>query len=1138
VRRIWLVLALGARSLFVLVQTPLAAQNPAVLTGRVSSVFGAPLSGASVVIDTMSVSATANAEGRYSITIPPSRVAGQSAVLRARAIGFAPETRTIIVTAGSQTHDFVLRRDVNRLEEVVVTGTVAATSQKKLAYSLTRLDDMDMPVPTVNALLQLQGKVPGARVMQPSGRPGAAPAILLRGPKSLAGGGRQQGPLIIVDGTILNVGAQDINPGDVENVEVIMGAAASSLYGSRAGAGVIQITTKSGRRGPPGTRFTLRSEYGLTDVQNEYAYATRHILLMDEHNERFCIKVAGLPTCSRTVDFEAERRRINNVPTSDALPPYAFERDYGIGGVSSVAELKGLFQVNQWPTTYNPIAQIVTGRALRNNTVDVTSRSGTAAYFASLSDLAEQGAIRYLGGYRRNTARVNVDESVGDEWSISLRSAFARGTQFPATSVDAGSGSTENFFRLTRVPPSVDLLRRDDMGRLYIRSNPLAQGGQNANPLYAFENTRGQLDDDRFLASIAVRHTPLAWLSLEGTASADRRRTEEFDYRDRDYRTTAAFGQFFGGTHGSAFEESTADLSQNVMLSARAESEFLGRWRGALTARYSYEQQERQSSSGYGEQLAVTGVETLKNATLNTELLSAASSVRAIGAIAGGRLEYSERYIVDGLVRYDGSSLFGAEERWHPYYRASLAWRVSDEPFWPLRRVVDDGKLRASVGTAGGRPRFEAQYEAFAVGSGGQVSPTATLGNRYLKPEHTIETEYGFDAEVLHRYGLSVTYARDITTDQILRIPAPAASGYSSQWENAGTLNGKTWEVMLRVPIVTKRDFVWTSQLGWDRNRTYITGLNRPPFFVDVTNTATGGTNGIRFFYGPGERYGTLYGRRYARACSELPPPFDTQCGPGQEWQTNDEGYVVWVGQGHTWQEGITSNLWQATRPGCVKNGVGLAAAGPDECSRRGGVVNAPWGAPNTHWGMPTILRDSTAAPLVAPLGNTLPDYRVTMSHNVRWHRASVYGLLDLSVGNRVYNMERHWSLGDFMAREEDQNGKTPETAKPIGYYWRASEPLSSLGTGGFYGDLLGSNRTTEDGSYTKLRELSIGYELAAAWSVSLIGRNLYTWTRYSGWDPEVGSDTGMPSSAAIATGGMYQYPPTRTFTLALTARF
>jgi hypothetical protein len=577
------------------------------------------------------------------------------------------------------------------------------------------------------------------------------------------------------------------------------------------------------------------------------------------------------------------------------------------------------------------------------------------------------------------------------------------------------------------------------------------------------------------------------------------------------------------------------------MLGGRATFDVGTDMHGAVTTRYSYEREDKQASFGYGEGLAITDLVTLGNATTNILTASDRSAATSIGVIAGSQFVYKERYIFDGLLRYDGSSLFGAEERWHPYYRASFAWRLSQEPFWPAPRFVNDLKLHASVGTAGGRPRFNAQYETFSLGSGGSVTAT-TLGNRRLKPEHTIETEYGLDAEVLRKYGASVTYARDITTDQLLRVPAPAGSGYPNVWQNAGTLDGKTWEIALRIPFVSAHDFAWSSQLGWDRNRTYITALGTAPFFGDA-GPVQGGA-GVRFYYAPGERFGTIYGRRFATRCSDLPPPFNAQCGPGKEWQPNDEGYIVWVGQGHSWRDGITQNLWQAARPGCLKDGAAITATGINDCLARGGVVNAPWGTPATHWGMPTVWRDSSAALAVVPIGNTMPDYRLTMSHNVRWRRLNLYGLFDRSVGNRVFNMERQWSLADFMVREEDQDGKSELTAKPLGYYWRASAPANA-GVGGFYDDgLVGNNRTVEDGSYTKLREASVTYDIGIVpmapgeWSVSVIGRNLYTWTRYSGWDPEVGLPAGRSNSAALTTGGMFQYPPTRTFTIAVSARF
>jgi len=1114
------------------------AQGEVVVTGRISSGAGTALPGASVAIERMRIAVVAGADGRYRITLATDSARVKPIVLRVRAIGYAPQTKVIVVSPGVQQQDFALSPDVNRLEEVVVTGTVNALALKEVPFSIVRLDASDLPVTATNPLRELQGRAPGSLIVQPSGRPGASPAIVLRGPKAISAGGRTQGPLILLDGAIVNAGTQDINAEDIESIEVIKGAAASTLYGSRAGAGVIQITTKSPQRAAPSAHFAVKTEYGFDDVQREYAYARRHFLLMDDQRQRFCIKVTGQPVCSRTVDFAQEVRRINDVLSTEALTPYTFERDYAIANGPSTVELKGLFQVNQWPTSYDPIAQIFSDGRFLNNTAEMTGRAGGTAYFVSASNLSEDGALRYLKGYRRQSARANVEQT-GRDWRVLLTSTYSRGTQFPATTGNADT--TDDFFRVTRAPPGVDLLRRDQSGRLFIRSNPLFQGAQNANPLYALENSRGQLQSDRFIASLAARYQPVSWLEFDATQSTDRSRSTDFLYLDRETRTTGPFGTTFGGTRGMIREGSAADLSQNLMMGGRATFAASSDVRGVFTARYSLEHEDKQTASGYGEGLAITGLTTLGNATTNIRTTSDRSAVTAIGIITGTQLTYKDRYIFDGLVRYDGSSLFGEDERWHPYYRGSMAWRVSEEPFWQIHSIIGDLKLRASVGTAGGRPNFNAQYETVSLGTGGQITAT-TLGNKHLRPEHTIETEYGLDAELLRKYGLSLTYARDITTDQLLRVPAPVASGFPNQWQNAGTLDNKTWEASLHIPLIVSRHLVWTTQLNWDRNRTYITALNTAPFFSDAGPVA-GGTGG-RFYYAPGERFGTLYGRRFVTRCSELPAPFSEQCGPGLEWQANDEGYIVWVGRGNTWRDGVTLNLWQAVRPGCLKNGVAVTATGVSDCSAVGGTVNAPWGTPLTHWGMPTVLRDSTAALAIVPLGNTMPDYRLTMSHDVRWKRLSASGLLDMSVGNRVFNQERQWSFGDFMVREQDQDGKTVETAKPLGYFWRASQP-ANVGVGGFYDDLLmGNNRTIEDGSYVKLREALVTYEIGRVpaiegdWSLSVIGRNLHTWTKYTGWDPEAGISSGRTNSAAITTGGMFQYPPTRTFTVALAARF
>src|SRR5688572_2897299 len=379
--------------------------QPAVITGRVTAEQGNPLEVATVFITEMNVATQTDGQGRYTINLPAERVRGQAVVLRARRIGHVATSRPITITPGPQTHDFVLRQDINRLSDVVVTGVTAGTEQRKIPFAVSTLSADEMPVPSANALAQLQGKVTGAQIVMPSGRPGTAPSIVLRGPKSLNAAGRQQGPLIIVDGVILNGGTQDINPLDIETIEIVKGAAGSSLYGSRAGAGVIQITTKSGRNASPGIHFNVRSETGFSDIQGTYPAATQHFMRLDETGKRFCIAVSGQPGCSRTIDFEEEALRINEQGDLYALTPHTIDRDFGIGKApSSQRELKGMFQVNEWPRRYDPVAQSETNGLYAATNLDMSGKFGNTGFFASASHGIEEGAIRYLKGDTRSSA--------------------------------------------------------------------------------------------------------------------------------------------------------------------------------------------------------------------------------------------------------------------------------------------------------------------------------------------------------------------------------------------------------------------------------------------------------------------------------------------------------------------------------------------------------------------------------------------------------------------------------------------------------------------------------------------------------------------------------------------------------------
>src|SRR4051812_35090875 len=286
----------------------------ATITGKVTSEFGQPVDQANVYINDLNISVGTNAEGAYTITIPAARVQGQPVNLRVRAIGYQPGLRPIRVTAGAQTQDFALKQDINRLNEVVVTGTVGeGTERSKVPFAITRLTAEDLPVPALDPLQALQGKVSGVRIASSSGRPGASPEILLRGQTSINAQGRSQSPLFVVDGVVLNVGSFDELGGlDIESVEVVKGAAGASIYGATAANGVIVIKTKRGGS-TDGIKLGFRTEYGMNTLNSfNYRMPLFSAMQLDETGTRFCVRGSGgIAPCSRSLDWMSEMLRIN-----------------------------------------------------------------------------------------------------------------------------------------------------------------------------------------------------------------------------------------------------------------------------------------------------------------------------------------------------------------------------------------------------------------------------------------------------------------------------------------------------------------------------------------------------------------------------------------------------------------------------------------------------------------------------------------------------------------------------------------------------------------------------------------------------------------------------------------------------------
>ncbi|MCA0377044.1 MAG: SusC/RagA family TonB-linked outer membrane protein [Gemmatimonadetes bacterium] len=1115
----------GALMGVLLVAPNARAQANAVISGRVTGEAGQPLEFANVYITELVISVPTNAQGQFTITVPAARVSGQSVNLRVRAVGYKPTFQAVTLTPGNQSKNFTLERDVNRLSEVVVSGSIEGTERSKVAFAVGRVTAEDIPVPALNPVTALQGKVAGMRIAQTGGRPGSSPEILLRGPTSLNASGRSTGPLIIVDGTILrNQSLNEIGGLDIESVEVVKGAAGASLYGAQAANGVIMIKTKRGASRNE-VRVGARSEYGISDLNSlRFGAPVNHHLQLDETGKRFCIAGSGATSpCSRSTGWMEEILRINNVNADTIRTPQSMQWN---SPAASGGELLNVYQSNIWPGQYyDGFAQASTQNPVMINSVDVNGRVGNVRYFVTGNYTDDGGAVKGLDGSQQRRARVNLDYDVRPNLTISVSSLFNK------SRTDNRSGGSSNggiFGQLLRgAPAGTDYLARDTLGRALVRGGGagLRGTGNGAGTfLYDMETLNAYNTTNRFQGSINATYTPAAWASFEALYSYDNRTTLTNSYVQKGYRTFTANPNTNLGNQ----QVSNGDReSMNAYISATFRKQLLSDLNGKVNFRGLFDKDYNFNNNTSGQQFVVKDVYTLSNTTTNFTTGSSSQLIKNVGFIAGTNFDYKGKYILDGTFRTDGSSLFGEGNRFASFGRVSGVWRLSEESWFSLPKV-SDLRVRASNGSAGNSPGFTAQYETYSCSASG--CSLGQAGNSQLKPETTRESEFGTDFTLFGRFGVEFTYAQSNTTNQILNVPTPSSLGFSSKWQNAGTVQNKTFEVALNMPIVTGRDFQWNARGTWDRNRTYITELFMPEYF---TSGGTGQGTGSMFLYTARtdkqdgavvNRFGNIWGRKFYKSCSDLPASVQSQCGAGKAYQVDDKGWVVWTGEGNSYTDGITKNLWQTKLP----------------------AAQSPWNYP-LNFGHPIVDRplkgekgEGVGANHI--IGNTLPSFRFALNNTITYKKLSLYALVDGTIGHYIQNQGEGWGLLDFASGYFDMGSRTVATAKPLGYGWRVGGP-EGAGTGGFYDLLNPNNYNTESGSYAKIREMALTYQLGKVGAINdvtlqLIGRNIFTFTKYSGYDPELGVSGGQGGSGLINQVDAFDFPTLRTYTFTISTRF
>lgn len=1094
-RRLRVRLGISLGLLAVAVPGALAAQETGVIQGTVTEVgTELPLGGVQVVVTGTSLGTVTNRSGQYRIANVP---AGTHTV-RVTLIGYAETERSVTLDAG-ETETLNIRVEVAAvaLQEIVVTGVSGATVRAKVPFDVASVGSQDLPVPSVNAASAIQGKVAGATVVAGSGRPGSSPSILLRGPTSINAAGRDQEPLYIVDGVILSEGTVDLGSLDIESIEVVKGAAAASLYGSRAANGVVQIRTQRGASTPDNSvRYSIRSELGQSDMAStpDLLLADYHPYALTENGQEFVT-----PTGDTCAWLECPSRQLAGQRAS----------------AGEVANEWNTYQVNAWPgQTYDHVDRFFETGSFLQNYLSASGRSGATNFHVSFSNLADEGVIPGQDGFERNNFRVNIDQAMEANLGVSASAFFSksRADQIETTNVSP-------LFALTRMPAGVDLFacENDPTQSCVDRPDsvvllPDPNNDEGVNPAYTVINRDFFDDRSRFLGSLGLRWAPLSWLDVSGDVSYDRLALFQEQYYPKGWRDPADDPIL---VNGNLFRYNAVNEALNGSVTGTMRFQLNDAISNRTQLRYLYEQQDFSFDWTSAYEMGIAGIRDFGNFNpANISANSYAAPIRADGYFAITNFDILDRYVIDALIRNDGSSLFGSDEQRQWYWRLAGAWRVGEEAWFALP-AIDELKVRASYGTAGGRPQFNAQYETFSVARG-SVVPIA-LGNEHLKPEYSQEFETGIDAAFLEgRLVAGVTFAHAVTEDQILPVPLPGFSGYLTQWQNAGTLTSDTWEGTLNARILDRGSFNWRAALTFARTRSEITALNVPPFTYGDDDYPVGGQELNRIFYArEGEQLGTFYGVQYATGCEHLPAGMSCD-----GFARNNDGYLVYVGAGS-----LSDNAWGADAAQDVRD------AAPH-------LAGLKWGTPFRGVCQDRQTGEET---LYCPLGNALPDYNVTLSSTVSWAGFSLYGLLDAVQGFSVYNQPLQWATFARTAGLLDQADVPADQQKPLGYF------DALYGVSG----LQPSSIFVEDGSFLKLREASLRYRISpehlgsvpglerlAGVTLSLSGRNLITWTDYRGFDPEVGKTGGETGSAALMRVEGYQYPNFRTWTFGAEVNF
>ncbi len=766
------------------------------ISGKVTDEKGNGIAGASVTVINSNSGISTNADGTYQLFA--TLKAGKQTIIFS-AIGFRRNDQTITVSAaGDYDVNARLVADPLGLDEVVVTGTSTGTTRKQLgSYISTVKGDQLNKGASGNVLTALQGKTAGAQITQNSGDPSGGISVRLRGISSISSSSE---PLYIVDGVIINnattrvtntsgnydgqsfVGTigqnrlADINPADIERIEVLNGAAAAAIYGSRANAGVVQIFTKRGIAGAPVISF------------------------------------------SSSVIFSKLRKavEVNQSPTKFGGPTD------GVGAQTQdilTSALTNTTAVNRYD--YNDyIFRNATGT---DNNVSISGGTDKTKYYASGSYFKNEGIIKNTD-YRRYSFRVNLDQALGSKVNFNIRLNYINSL---SNEKPDGNSFFSPLNSINIIGNFHDLQTRDALGNI----KAIGERGR-VNPVSVIEDIKQQQETNRLIAGVGLKIRPIKGLTFDYTLGID-----QYTQRGQTYIPPFAYnvsdGFFGGGASLDATRNGYASTASNSFF--QINNELNGTYQINITKDiasttqigYSVQYEKNNYALLQGRGLAPF-ISTVNAASTLLQGADERSELSVSGYYLQQNFNYKNLVFVTGAVRVDGSSVFGKDQRNQKYAKVSGSYIISEHEFWQkmsFHKIWNFAKLRVAYGESGNLTGIGAfqrfnSYSSNSFNSRSALSSSSTLTNPDIKPERQKELEFGIELGFLsNRINVTANiYNKKVDDLLINRFIAPT-TGFSSYLNNFGRLENKGFELMLTGIPVKNKNMTWSVTAIYNHNR-------------------------------------------------------------------------------------------------------------------------------------------------------------------------------------------------------------------------------------------------------------------------------------------------------------------------------